>query len=115
MLKAHASARYGPGHKPDLPLIGSLEEKLWLMTRTRERQNYTSRLHTHTELQRPIMARKNIRPAKSTRNRRWNIPRRHINSRWKRINNPLTLLPSTARRKTNLPSVIKTQLNTITL
>jgi hypothetical protein len=43
------------------------------------------------------------------------FPRRHINSRWKRINNPLTLLPSTARRKTNLPSVTKTQVNIITL
>jgi hypothetical protein len=71
------------------------------MTRTRERQNHTSRLHTHTGLQRPIMARKSIRPAKSTRNRRWNIP--------------LTLLPSTARRRTNLPSVIKIQLNVMTL
>jgi hypothetical protein len=50
------------------------------MTRTRERQNYTSRLHTHTGLQRPIMARKSIRPAKSTRNRRWNIPKAHQQS-----------------------------------
>jgi hypothetical protein len=48
-----------------------LEEKQWLMTRTRERQNYTSRLHTHTGLQRLIMARKTIRLAKSTRNRRF--------------------------------------------
>ena len=69
------------------------------MTRTRERQNFTSRLHTHTAQQQPIMATQSIRPAKSTRNRRWNIPRRHINSRWKRINNQLTSPRSTARRR----------------